>query len=70
MTEIQAEVDSLGEEPISVRGYINRDDELMVIFKLTFTVTTWNVKIFYEALADEMPILIHCKNTSKGYFFA
>ena len=39
MTEIQAEVDSLGEEPISIRGYINRDDELMVILKLIFTAT-------------------------------
>ena len=39
MTEIQAEVGVLGEEPISIRGYIGRDDELMVKLQFNFLVT-------------------------------
>jgi len=43
MTEIQAEVDDLGPEPISIRGYIGRDDELMVLSVFNFLVTKWVV---------------------------
>ena len=32
MVEIRAEAEELGEQPISVRGYVDRDEELMVIF--------------------------------------
>ena len=37
MVEIQAKNAALGDEPISVRGYIDRDDELMVKSKVLFT---------------------------------
>ena len=73
MVEIRAEPIT-GGKPLSIRGYIDRDAELKVNRTSYLPIYIWkstniNIKLFYEALADQTPLEIHCKETSKGFFF-